>query len=505
MKIRHGILLAILAFPVSLVACENIGSLSPQEIYERVSPSVFIVEYNRGQVFLEASSTGSAVAVSHDEVVTNKHIILEFPGMIRVKQGKSTWRAFVSHLDSANDICCLKVPGLKAKPVAIKSPKKVKVGDRVFAVGNPRGLETTLSEGLVSGLREHGETSMIQTTAAISPGSSGGGLFDNSGDLIGITTAYIEGGQNLNFAVPISAVATAVSLSQREGNQLMAQAIASLQAGDEEKAQNTVKRVLSTTSGLAEAWYLRYLAEKAAQDRKRAAGDDALHTSGEREAVLEEALKLNQSFCEALVALALTYFDAANKSSTLRADARFGKGSLESSRKATDPAFLLSEERKLLEQAKAFLQKAIKGSASSPALSAEYHTFYGNVCAILGDSDKELASRRTALISMEPNNLYLLGRLAGCYSRNGNQEEADKIRIRMLELTPKRALDYMMMVSVTFLSGSYDTIDQARESQATRQSYHELAKSFQAKERIQKEKDQAEAQLALEEMERQRQ
>jgi hypothetical protein len=78
----------------------------------------------------------------------------------------------------------------------------VRTGQRVYAIGSPQGLELTISEGIVSALRKVEEGTVIQTTAPISPGSSGGGLFDLSGHLIGIMTFQHRYGQNLNFALP---------------------------------------------------------------------------------------------------------------------------------------------------------------------------------------------------------------------------------------------------------------------------------------------------------------
>ena len=84
----------------------------------------------------------------------------------------------------------------------------------MYAIGAPQGLELSLSEGLVSGLRKDGGTTYIQTTAAISKGSSGGGLFDAQGRLVGITTMYVEGAQALNFAVPAEQIASVPELSR---------------------------------------------------------------------------------------------------------------------------------------------------------------------------------------------------------------------------------------------------------------------------------------------------
>jgi len=78
----------------------------------------------------------------------------------------------------------------------------------VYAVGDPQGLETTLSNGIVSGFREYRGNEYIQITAPISPASSGGGLFDTQGRLIGITTMYLKDGQALNFAAPVEWIAS---------------------------------------------------------------------------------------------------------------------------------------------------------------------------------------------------------------------------------------------------------------------------------------------------------
>jgi Flp pilus assembly protein TadD len=172
---------------------------SPQELYERLSASVFIVESLDAAGAIVAK--GSAVAVASDEVITNRHVI-EGGVSWRLKRGNKTWPTTITHLDSDHDLCQLRAKGLAAPPVPVRYSATLAVGERVYAIGSPEGLELTLSEGLISGLREFEKARIIQTSAAISPGSSGGGLFDAQGHLIGITTSYIKEGQNLNFALP---------------------------------------------------------------------------------------------------------------------------------------------------------------------------------------------------------------------------------------------------------------------------------------------------------------
>jgi len=104
--------------------------------------------------------------------------------------------------DPDKDLCLLKATGLTAKPARLGQAVKLKVGEPVYAVGSPQGLELSLSGGIVSQLRG-GPPPLIQTTVAISQGSSGGGLFNAEGELVGITTFYLKDGQSLNFALPV--------------------------------------------------------------------------------------------------------------------------------------------------------------------------------------------------------------------------------------------------------------------------------------------------------------
>lgn len=173
--------------------------LSPQELFKRVSPSIFVVEVLDQSGSLVAS--GSAVAVETNNVVTNKHVI-DGATTVEIRQGSRTWPATLTHIDPDHDLCILTAEGFNAQIVPVRLSSALTVGERVYSIGAPEGLELTISEGLISGLREFDEGRLIQTSAAISPGSSGGGLFDADGQLIGITTFFLKGGQNLNFALP---------------------------------------------------------------------------------------------------------------------------------------------------------------------------------------------------------------------------------------------------------------------------------------------------------------
>lgn len=173
--------------------------LSPSGLFAKLSNSVFVVEVLDEKEIVIAQ--GSGVATGRSEVVTNKHVVVGGESL-RLRQGQKAWPAVVSHLDPNADLCLLAVDGLDAAPVTIRPLKGISIGERVYAIGAPEGLELTLSEGLVSGIRAETGVPVVQTTTPISPGSSGGGLFDSQGELIGITAFFLKGGQALNFAIP---------------------------------------------------------------------------------------------------------------------------------------------------------------------------------------------------------------------------------------------------------------------------------------------------------------
>src|SRR5260370_4905995 len=182
---------------------ESPPPLGPEEIFRRVSPSVFVVE-----AFDEDGSVvalGRGGAIGQDQVVTNTHVI--DPGVsIRVRYGAKAWTAEIEYISLHSDLCRDRVRGVGAASVLVRPFKDLQVGERAYAIGAPAGMELTISEGLISGLRDLDREKIVQTTAAISRGSSGGGLFDGQGRLVGFTTFYISGGQNLNFSIPTDSV-----------------------------------------------------------------------------------------------------------------------------------------------------------------------------------------------------------------------------------------------------------------------------------------------------------
>jgi hypothetical protein len=144
---------------------------------------------------------GSGVVIGRGRVITNCHVT-KGGAQVTVKSGADSRTASVSVADEELDLCSLDVSLFDAPSVSVGTAASLRTGQRVYAIGAPMGLELTISEGIVSSLRAVDGGTMIQTTAPVSPGSSGGGLFNSEGQLVGVVTFQHRFGQNLNFAVP---------------------------------------------------------------------------------------------------------------------------------------------------------------------------------------------------------------------------------------------------------------------------------------------------------------
>lgn len=178
-------------------------ALTPAQVFDEVKDSVLVVKSFDATGSLKAQ--GSGVLLPSGKIATNCHVV-EGGISYKVGCGNQLVTATLFAEDGDKDICILDAQGITGKPVQLGKAADLKVGESVYAVGAPQGLELSLSDGIVAQLRG-GPPPLIQTTAAISPGSSGGGLFDGGGRLVGLTTFYMERGQSLNFAMPVEWIA----------------------------------------------------------------------------------------------------------------------------------------------------------------------------------------------------------------------------------------------------------------------------------------------------------
>lgn len=199
--------------------------LSARQIAERVLPSVVVLVAE--SLDAKTESHGSGFFIREDVIATNYHVVkgatsiyvkvLGPPGeslvdrLLREKEQGLGYLAGIMEFDEQADLAVLKVFGTKRRPLPL-SRNSSTVGDLIYVVGNPEGLEGTFSQGIVSALRG---SRYIQITAPISHGSSGGPVLNNKGEVIGVAVGAISNGQNLNFAVPIALLLPLVTRSKR--------------------------------------------------------------------------------------------------------------------------------------------------------------------------------------------------------------------------------------------------------------------------------------------------
>ena len=328
-------------------------AMTPGQVYEAVKDSVVVVKVGDKQG--RQVGSGSGVMLPSGDIITNYHVV-KGGAMYTVGRGPQHIPATLKAGDPDKDLCLLTAPGLVAEPARLGKAARLKVGDAVYAVGAPQGLELSLSEGIVSQLRG-GPPPIIQTTVAISPGSSGGGLFNAEGELVGITTFYVKEGQSLNFALPVELIgqvamgkirecpggeapnALAPGASPQEG--WRNRAVAMLEAKDWKGLMAWCRRWTKAEPGNALAWTSlglaygrmgRYQEAINANQEALRLKPDAAHTwfnlgtqygqLGRHQDEIKayrEALRLKPDFTYAWKNLALTYARSGNRRAALEA------------------------------------------------------------------------------------------------------------------------------------------------------------------------------------------
>ncbi len=185
--------------------------LTPREIAKQTLPSTVLLIM--GNSTTKKIKSGSGFFVAEDVVATNFHVIKDTTeGYAKLYgQDKSYKILGTVGIDEKNDLTLLKISGIKGKPLKLNTDDSIAIGDEVFAVGNPEGLEGTFSQGIVSSIRKTDKFNFLQITASISEGSSGGAVLNDKAEVVGVAVGAIESGQSLNFAIPVSFLRTLVS------------------------------------------------------------------------------------------------------------------------------------------------------------------------------------------------------------------------------------------------------------------------------------------------------
>ena len=210
-------LLILLTMLMTLCACGNKSFSDNPDAMAEASASILTIEvYDKSDNLL---GTGSGfVAFDSNTVVTNFHVIAGAYSISVVDERKNI--SDVTHVlacDEELDIALLQIESTEEyEPLALQSKDTSQKGEKVVAIGSPLGISNTISNGTLSGFVEIAGSQYIQFTAPVSHGSSGGALFNDEGLIIGVTSASLSEGQNMNLAIPISYV---IDLHSDEGNE----------------------------------------------------------------------------------------------------------------------------------------------------------------------------------------------------------------------------------------------------------------------------------------------
>jgi S1-C subfamily serine protease len=211
---RVLVLILLLAVPHTAVA-QQACTESLTSLFERVSPSVVSIQatkINKAKPQRRFETVvGSGVVIERDgHVLTNAHVIDGAASLVVTLDSGARTPARVLGMDTVTDLALLRIEAPTPLPVArLGDSSALRVGEEVVAIGNPMGLEQTMTRGIVSGLNRIlpglAEQPMIQTDAPINPGNSGGPLVDRCGAVVGINTFISEEANSIGFALPINA------------------------------------------------------------------------------------------------------------------------------------------------------------------------------------------------------------------------------------------------------------------------------------------------------------
>ena len=193
---------------VFLAASTRLGlAAAPRQIAADVMPSVVLLTtFDANGLPLRI---GSGFVIANDEIATNFHVLSEgFRVTAKAIESSTAIEVLgVIAVDQANDLAVLKTAPSAIRPLGLSTTEPA-IGDSIYIAGNPEGLEGTFSSGLVSAKREIEGKALIQISAPISPGSSGSPVVNEQGTVIGVAVSSLQLGQSLNFAVPVSRLAS---------------------------------------------------------------------------------------------------------------------------------------------------------------------------------------------------------------------------------------------------------------------------------------------------------
>jgi serine protease Do len=205
--VRHGVIRLLVPALLALSSCRAQTTappaapagpvkLTPAEIAERATPSIVSIRTPDG--------LGTGFVVREDGwIVTNLHVVASAERALVTLPDEKVFPVLeVMNASPPHDLVILRIDAQSLPVLRLGKTARLRPGEPVVAIGHPLGLSDTVSNGLLSAVRKIGDLVVLQVSAPIAPGSSGGPIFNEQGEVIGVATAILAGGQNLNLGLP---------------------------------------------------------------------------------------------------------------------------------------------------------------------------------------------------------------------------------------------------------------------------------------------------------------
>lgn len=277
------LLFIILSFDLPSIIYSQ--ELSAEQIFEKYKDAIVVI--TSFDVNGKKDMQGSGVILNDKGVIVTNFHIYSGNEKLEIKHGEQdvSYEGILG-VNIEKDLMIIKIAAGSNYPnISLANQNELKVGQKIYAIGSPMGLENSLTDGLISGFRKLGKDEkdgnkeeFIQISASISPGSSGGAVLNSRGELVGISSMTYEGGQNLNFAIPVENVLSVLSGNFMDQKKLESlnyfyKGYKAVEDGNYEEAVKFYTKYIESSAGEAKAYNYRGLAYVKMKDFKKAIND----------------------------------------------------------------------------------------------------------------------------------------------------------------------------------------------------------------------------------------
>jgi len=177
----------------------------PKDIFREISPAIV---YITNKTLAEEQYLGSGFIVDETGILVTNYHLMQYAkeSSVRLRDGRVFPITGVIYHNAERDVCIFKIDAQNLPTIPLGNSDSLEIGETIYCIGNPLGLDFTFSNGMLSGTREFESLKWLQFSAPVSPGNSGGPLINPQGEAVGIVTFIMTEGQNLNFASPINEI-----------------------------------------------------------------------------------------------------------------------------------------------------------------------------------------------------------------------------------------------------------------------------------------------------------